>query len=56
MLNPAAAKAMHVGLRSILDRYESVGLVGDLLGPALARQAGEHWDALQGIRLYRRKP
>jgi len=48
-------KAMHLGLRSILGRYESVGLVGDLLGPKLSRQASEHWDALQGVRLYHRK-
>ena len=54
-LNSDAAKAMHLGLRSILDRYESVGLIGDLLGPKLSRQASEHWDALQGVRLYHRK-
>jgi hypothetical protein len=54
-MNWDAAKTLHVGLRSILDQYESVGLIGDLLGPALSKQASQHWDNLQGVRLYHRR-
>ncbi|HUJ61430.1 MAG TPA: glycosyltransferase family 39 protein [Kofleriaceae bacterium] len=55
-LNPRASMAIHVGLRSLLDQYESVGRAADVLGPDLAKQASEHWDVIDGLRLYRRKP
>jgi hypothetical protein len=54
-MNSDAAKAIHVGLRSLLDQYESVGLVSDILGPELTKQATASWDGLQSVRLYRRK-
>ncbi len=56
-LNPAAAKSLQVGLHSLLDRYESLGLVSDGIGPELAAQAGQwtHWDQLQGLHVYRRR-
>lgn len=54
-LNPRASRAVHVGLRALLDRYDEVGKIGDVLGPQLAKQASEHWDSLDAVRLYRRK-
>lgn len=54
-LNPAASQIIHDGLRTLLARYQDVGLVGDVIGPELARRASWQWDNLQAVRLYRRK-
>ncbi len=54
-LNPPASMAMHVGLRSLLDRYEPIGSAAELLGTELSKQASEHWDAIDGLRVYRRR-
>lgn len=53
--NASAARALHVGLRDLITQYESVGTVGEALGADLAKQASEHWDALDALRVYRRK-
>jgi hypothetical protein len=54
--NPRASMALHLGLRSIIDQYDSVGTVADALGPDLAKQASERWDVIDAVRLYRRRP
>ena len=54
-LNPNASRAMHLGLRSLLDQYEDVGYAADILGPDLAKQASGFWDVIDAVRLYRRK-
>ena len=54
-INSDASKAMYLGLRHMLDQYDDLGLVGDTIGPDLAKQARGHWDTLQAVRLYRRK-
>jgi 4-amino-4-deoxy-L-arabinose transferase-like glycosyltransferase len=54
-INSDASKAMYLGLRHMLDQYDDLGLVGDAIGPALAKQAKGHWDTLQAVRLYHRK-
>ena len=53
--NPRASFALHVGLRSIIDQYESLGTVGEAIGPVFAKQASNHWDTLDAIHVYRRK-
>ncbi len=53
--NPKASFALHMGLRAIIDQYESVGTVGEALGPAFADQASKHWDAIDAVHVYRRK-
>jgi hypothetical protein len=55
-INPKASMALHVGLRSLLPRYESLGLVSDFLGPELTRRSSTQWDVIGATRLYRRKP
>lgn len=54
-LNPAASHAIHTGLRSLLDRYESIGITGEILGPEAAKKIGVQRDLLDTVRLYRRK-
>lgn len=54
-LNPAASRAMHVGLRALLDEYESVGIASEVLKPELVEQSKLFWDALASTRIYRRK-
>jgi len=54
-LNPRSSMVIHVGLRSLLDRYEQLGYVPDVLGPTLAKQASEPWDVMDAVHLYRRK-
>jgi hypothetical protein len=52
-LNPRASFAMHIGLRAILGRYESLGTVGDAIGSELAKQIGMQRDHVDAIRVYR---
>lgn len=54
-INPKASMAMHVGLRGILDQYESIGTVAEVLGPDLAAKASGGWDVFDATRIYRRK-
>ena len=51
--NPRASRALHEGLRAIIDRYEDLGLVADAL-PAAAQDARQHWDVIDALRVYRR--
>lgn len=53
--NPRASFALHMGLRSIIDQYESLGTVGEALGAGPADVAAHHWDAIDAIHVYRRK-
>ena len=53
--NPKASFALHMGLRAIIHQYESLGTVGDAIGPELAKKAAAHWDAIDAIHVYRRK-
>lgn len=55
LLDPEPLRVMHGGLRALLDRYEPVGVVGDVLGEALTRKADALPDHINAIRLYRRK-
>lgn len=54
-LNPAASRAMHVGLRALLSQYESVGIASEALTPDELAQTTIFWDALAPTRVYRRK-
>ncbi len=53
--NPQVSFELHTGLRKLAEQYESVGTVGEFLGPRLAKQASEHWDSVDAIRVYRRR-
>lgn len=55
-LNPAASRAMHLGLRALLSQYESVGIASEVLTPDELEQSKIFWDALAPTRVYRRKP
>lgn len=52
--NAVASMRIHAGLRAIIDRYVSVGTVGEAIGPALAAQAAARGDAIDALRVYRR--
>jgi hypothetical protein len=54
-LNPKASHALHIGLRSLLADYESVGTVAEAIGPELTKQAALQWDLIDATRIYRRK-
>ncbi len=54
-MNEQASRAMHLGLRALLPRYETVGHSPDILGPELSKQAARYWDTLHALRLYRLK-
>lgn len=54
-LNARASMAMHQGLRSLLDGYEVVGYVGDVLGPELVKVSSAQFDIIDATRVYRRK-
>jgi hypothetical protein len=52
-VNSAAARVLHMGLRSLLPSYESIGYLNDVIGPGLEKQIGMAWDSVSGTRLYR---
>lgn len=52
--NRPASMAIHLGLRAIIDQYESLGTVGEGIGPVGAKQAAARWDTIDAVRLYRR--
>ncbi len=54
-MNERASRAMHLGLRAMLSRYETVGHSPDILGPELSQKAALYWDTLHALRLYRLK-
>jgi hypothetical protein len=43
------------GIRALLPQYDSIGTVGEGLGPKLAARAAATGDALDAARVYRRK-
>ncbi|HUJ61423.1 MAG TPA: hypothetical protein VLX92_23120 [Kofleriaceae bacterium] len=53
-LNPEASRVLHTGLRELLPRYESVGVISDIIGPDLDKQIYFAWDTFSSTRLYRR--
>lgn len=55
-LNPPASRAIHGGLRALIDRYESLGTAGEAMGPELAALSAIQRDHLDTVRIYRRKP
>ena len=54
-LNPEASRVMHQGLRALLAEYDSIGLVGEAIGPLLAKQVATQWDTIDVTRVYRRR-
>lgn len=52
--DPEPIRALHMGLHTLLDQYEQVGVVGDILGPALAARADASPDHINAIRVFRR--
>jgi len=54
-LNPRASRAMHMGVRTILDQYESLGRVDEHLTPDQAKFADTQRDHIGAIRVYRRR-
>ncbi len=54
-LNPKASLAIHMGLRSIIDQYEQIGTVAEMLGPEQAKWFGNQRDRFEATRLFRRK-
>jgi hypothetical protein len=56
VMNSDASKAMYLGLRHlVVEQYEDLGLVSDVIGPELTRQSGFDWDSPPSTRLYRRR-
>ena len=53
--NPEPIRELHVGLRALLDQYEPVGMVGDILGATLSEKLDALPDHASAIRLYRHK-
>jgi hypothetical protein len=54
-LNPRASRAIHVGVRAILDQYESLGTIGEHLSDAERNQISVQRDLVTAVRIYRRK-
>lgn len=54
-LNPRASRAVHLGVRAILDQYESLGTIGEHLDEAQLKQISVQRDVISAVRIYRRK-
>ncbi|HUJ61428.1 MAG TPA: glycosyltransferase family 39 protein [Kofleriaceae bacterium] len=56
-LNSKASYVLWRGLHAMLPQYESLGTVGEAIGPKLAALSVTwmHWDAIAEMRVYRRK-
>jgi hypothetical protein len=56
VMNSSASKAMYLGLRRlVIDQYDDLGLVADVIGPTLTKQSVWAWDSPPSTRLYRRR-
>lgn len=54
-LNQRASRALHVGLRGMLDQYESLGTIVEQLPSELKPLTENTWDLFGTIHLYRRR-
>jgi hypothetical protein len=54
-LNPRASRAIHLGVRAILDQYESLGTIGEHLDDPDRKQIVVQRDVVTAVRIYRRK-
>jgi len=54
-LNAMTSMVLHQGLRSMLDQYEIIGYLGDVLGPKLVAVSSIQFDIFDATRVYRRK-
>jgi hypothetical protein len=54
-LNAMTSMVLHQGLRSMLDQYDVIGYLGDVLGPPLVAVSSVQFDIIDATRVYRRK-